>query len=133
MLATSWKATGLVLPIWNRLDVEKDKRGELARLTGITATTLSGMNRGRIPMTPEAAARIAAAVPGVTSMDLGAPEEAASEEETLLLSDLRRRLARAEGQVDWLLDVVERLARVAKVKLPPLALPEDAQYEGASQ
>jgi len=65
VLATSWKATGLVQPAWLRLDVEKDKRGELARRTGIPATSLSQMNTGRRPMTPEAAQRIVAAVPGL--------------------------------------------------------------------
>lgn len=75
MLATSWKATGLVRAAWLRLDVPKDKRGELARLTGIPPTNLSGMNRGRLPMTPETALRIVQAVPGLTLEELGAPEE----------------------------------------------------------
>lgn len=75
MLANSWKAKGLIQPIWQRLDVEKDKRGELARLTRIAATDLSAMNQGNRPMTEATARRIMDAVPGVTMADLGQPQE----------------------------------------------------------
>lgn len=76
VLATSWSAKGLVRAAWLRLAVEKGHREELARLTGIPATNLSAMNTGKRPMTGEMAARIVAAVPGITQADLGAPEEA---------------------------------------------------------
>lgn len=97
MLATSWKATGLVRAAWLRLDVPKDKRGELARLTGIPPTNLSGMNKGRLPMTPESALRIMQAVPGLTLEELGAPEERQATDVLPLgvrLEALEARLAR---------------------------------------
>lgn len=106
MLATSWKATGLVRAAWLRLDVEKDKRGELAARTGIPATNLSGMNTGRIPMTRESARRIATAVPGLTEADLGAPsaELGVSRDERSsavvdLLVELQERIERAEAEI----------------------------------
>lgn len=114
------------------MPVEKGKREELARITGIHANDLSALNTGGRAMTIEMATRIAGAVEGVTVLDLGAPEAAASEEDAVLLSDLRRRLARAEAEVDWLLDVAERLALVAKVKLPPRVQPGDARSGGAA-
>lgn len=83
--------------MWKRLDVPKGHRDELARLTGIPATNLSGMNTGRLPMTREAAERIVAAVPGVTVADLGAPLE--TREAPPPLSD---RLATLEARVDRL-------------------------------
>lgn len=89
MLATSWKATGLVQPVWNRLDVPKDKRGELARLTGIPATNLSAMNTGNMPMTMEMAERIAAAIEGLSVLELGAPLELADQRGQTLLDRLQ--------------------------------------------
>lgn len=98
MLSDSWLATGLVRPVWAQLDVEKDHRGELARLTGIQATVLSAINTGKRPMTLETAQRIADAVPGVTLIDLGAPEESAPVEYPLI----RRRLEALEAYCDEL-------------------------------
>lgn len=100
MLSTSWKATGLVQPIWNRLPVKTGKREELARLTGLQPTDLSRLNTGKRSMTMSLATRIAAAVPGVTVLDLGAPEEAADEPSLAMLSDLRRRLAEIEAALE---------------------------------
>lgn len=76
MLATSWKATGLVRAAWRRLDVQAGHREELAALTGIRPNDLSRMNTGKRAMTLETAQRIADAVPGLTVYDLGAPAEA---------------------------------------------------------
>ena len=100
VLATSWKAIGLVRAAWLRLDVEKGHREKLAELTGIPAPNLSGMNTGRIPMTRETAQRIADAVPGFSVLELGAPvEEADDAGETMLsrLRSLEAALAEAVG------------------------------------
>jgi hypothetical protein len=116
VLATSWKATGLVKPIWQRLPAAKDKRGELARLTGIPATNLSSLNTGS-PMTMEMASRIVSAaspfIPGLSVLDLGAPEEAADEPGLLLLDRLRSLEDEAVRTPDLgpLLQVVGLLAR----------------------
>lgn len=93
VLATSWKAPGLVRDAWLRLDVAKGHREELARLTGIPAPNLSGFNTGRRPLTMEMAQRIVAAVPGLTLADLGAP---AAEPENPSFPD---RLATLEAEV----------------------------------
>lgn len=107
MLATSWNATGLVRDAWLRLDVPKGHREELARLTGIPATSLSAMNTGHRPMTMAQAERIAAAVPGLTLLDLGAREEEANVEHRSIVA----RLEEAEAALNDLGPQLERLAR----------------------
>ena len=96
MLATSWKATGLVEQAWKRLD--PPIRDELARLTSIPASNLSGLNTGRLPMTTEMAQKIADAVPGLSVLELGAPEEEADAEGQTLL----RRLTELEDALNRL-------------------------------
>lgn len=88
MLASSWKAKGLVRAAWLRLDVPKNHREKLAELTGIPASNLSGMNTGRLVMTLESAQRIAAAVPGLSVLELGAPLEHADPAGLTLLGRL---------------------------------------------
>lgn len=99
MLATSWKATGLIRPIWLRMPAKTYKREALAAATGIPASNLSAMNRGRLPVTPESAAKIMAAVPGVTLLDLGAPE-VSDDAQSLLALD---RLAKLEVALERVL------------------------------
>ena len=97
-------------PIWLQLDVPTGKREELARLTGIPPTNLSAMNTGKLPMTMEMAGRIVRAVPGVSLLDLGAPEAAAPEEATFL----RGRLAEVSSSLAEVLDEQKSLdARLA--------------------
>lgn len=94
MLASSWKAQKTVEKAWLRLD--PPTRDELARLTKIPATNLSGLNTGRLPMTQEMAERICRAVPGLTLADLGAREAEISEAEPTVvqrLEELARGLA----------------------------------------
>lgn len=88
MLASSWRAVGLVEKAWQRLD--PPTRQELSRLTGIAEPNLSGMNTGRLPMTLESAARIVAAVPGLTVADLGAREEEVAQSDPTVLDRLQR-------------------------------------------
>lgn len=119
MYETSWKAKGLVRAAWKRLNVEKDKRGELSRLTGIPPTNLSGMNTGRLPTTLEAAHRIVRVVPGIDVEDLGAPaivfengpqsvadRLAVLEEIVEARAPLLERLARAQGVAEEFRDVL---------------------------
>jgi len=109
---------------WLRLDVEKGNREELARLTGIPATSLSAMNTGRRAMTPEMAARIAAAVPGLSVLELGAPEEEAGREEQSMLARLEAleaalgELAPLIGRVADLQEQLDDLSRRAGVHTP---------------
>jgi hypothetical protein len=77
--------------------VEKDHRGELARLTGIPATNLSAINQGNKPLTPESAQKIMDAVPGVTLLDLGASDEIVADDPLSQL--LIERVARLEEAV----------------------------------
>lgn len=73
MRRTSWDATGLLEPVWKTLGVS-DGRDELARLTGIPATSLSSVNTGKRPLTLDAARRISEAT-GVALSELGAEAE----------------------------------------------------------
>lgn len=110
VLATSWKAPGLVRDAWLRLDVEKGHREELARLTDIPPSNLSSFNTGRRPLTMEMAQRIADAVPGLTLADLGAPGEA----EDAGSRSIADRLAEAEEALNRLGPLVDHLSeRVA--------------------
>lgn len=111
-------------PIWNRLPVEKGKREELARLTGISATNLSAMNTGNMPTTIEAATRIADAVEGVTVFDLGAPAEAVSDPAALLVID---RLGSLEETAARATD----LARVDRVLRAAIQFLASGDAEGA--
>lgn len=69
MAERGWKATGRLEPLWSRL---KGKRDELAELTGIGGTTLSGYNSGERNLGMRNAVKIADAL-GVSVYDLGAP------------------------------------------------------------
>lgn len=124
-----WKAAGLLEPVYEKAG----GRDALAEKAGVSIAHLSGVNSGKRDLGITVARKIANSVPGVTVLDLGAPEEAAIEEEHLLLADLRNRLAITEDEVQWLTDLTTRLARVAKVKLPPRAQRSTAQADGASQ
>lgn len=121
MLATSWKAKGLVKPIWHRLPVQKGKREELARLTGLQASDLSALNTGNRAMTLDVAQRIADAVEGVTIYDLGAPATAEGDEGPLLL----QRLARLEASSENLTTSLELLTTKMDALLVALGVRED--------
>lgn len=97
MLATSWKATGLVRQAWQRLEVKSYKRERLAELTGIPAPNLSRMNTGKMPMTLATAEKIVQVVPGITVLDLGATEagdDAVARTALLRLAELEATLER---------------------------------------
>ena len=84
----------------------KGQLEELARLTGIPASNLSSMNTGRLPMTMATAERIAAAVPGLSVLDLGAPSEAAAAEDPPLV------LVRLQRVEETIAQIQSRLARL---------------------
>lgn len=121
MLASSWKAKGLLQPIWSRLDVPTYKREKLSELTGIPVSNLSSMNTGRMPMTLEMAQRIVRAVPGVTLADLGAPEAVVAQHEPLVLA----RLEQVEADIRLLRSMIQRLGKIAGEDLPELQDDED--------
>lgn len=117
MLSTSWKATGLVKPIWHRLE-GKGKREQLAALSGITPTDLSALNTGHKSMTPQLALRIAQAVPGITPLDLRPPQE----EEVSLdpgVLDRLRELEDAVNEAGPRLDDLARRVADLETRVPP--------------
>lgn len=114
MLASSWRAKGKIREAWQRLDVGKDQRGELARRTGISATNLSGMNTGRLPTTLEAAERIVKAVPGLTVDDLRDPtsqdpRQQPEREIRHAVEDVARRVAALESGLSAVEQALETL------------------------
>lgn len=95
----SWKATGLLAPLWGRVG----GRDALAERTGIQPATISGYNTGRLNLTLNAARRIALAL-DVTIYDLGAPAEIEMDGSPLL-----RQLAEIRSVLD---ELVSQLAQV---------------------
>lgn len=69
MAERGWSAKGRLEPLWSRL---KGRRDELADLTGIRGTMLSGYNSGKLKLGMRNAVKIADAL-GVSVYDLGAP------------------------------------------------------------
>lgn len=117
MLATSWKATGLVRKVWQSLD-GPDKRGQLAERTGIQATDLSQLNTGKRPMTMALATRIASAVDGFTIDDLGAPAiEDADRGPVTVLQRLEAIEARQENVAGYLRQIHDALS-AAGIAIP---------------
>lgn len=111
-------------PIWKQLPVEKGHREELAALTGIAANDLSALNTGKRAMTIHMARRIANAVEGVSVLDLGAREEVAPEEATLIadrLQALEDTAARAED--------LARIDRVLRAAILALASGDAAEAQ----
>ena len=129
MLATSWKAKGLVRQAWLRLDVKQGHREKLSELTGIPPPNLSGMNSGRLPMTMEMAQRITDVIPGLSVLELGAPEEQADAEGETLLSRLGElaaaHAAAARKQTTMARDIALLQERVRRLEARPW--PAEAQ------
>jgi hypothetical protein len=92
---TSWRATGLLQPIWKRLDVEKGHRDEFAKRTGFAGSDISSLNTGTLPMTEEKAQKIIDGVPELklTLLDLRPAEPAMSERERRSLADRLEEVA----------------------------------------
>lgn len=86
-----WKATGLLSPLWARLD---GGREALAALTGIRATELSSYNSGAKNLGISNARRIADALE-ISVLDLGAPEGAAETRRELRVVDRLRAVEAA--------------------------------------
>lgn len=97
----SWDATGRLAALWGRVG----GRDNLADLTGIAPTTLSGYNQGRRKLGLRNGERIADALQ-VTIFDLGAPTTAQAAEQAATLLDrvevLEGGLAAALREIDEL-------------------------------
>ena len=119
MRATSWYATGLVELAWKRLGVTNG-RDELARLTGISPSNLSSYNRGKRPMTPEKASKIAVAT-GASLAELGqppSPQELQRQIDRLAALEEGAERSREAG-IEALASIDARLSRIeAALGLP---------------
>lgn len=91
MPETGWKATGLLLPLWNRY---KGGREALASAVGTSPSTLSSINTGNRRLGYDLAGRLAAEL-GVTVTELGAPNGDRSPRDILqgVIEQLERLLA----------------------------------------
>lgn len=67
VMADGWDATGKLKPLWDRLAGQRD---QLADLTGILPTVLSGYNSGGRLLGMKNALRIAAAMKAATGADV---------------------------------------------------------------
>lgn len=127
VLASSWKAKGLLLPIWHRLE-GKGKREQLAALVGVAPNDLSAINTGNKPMTAQLALRIASAVPGVTPLDLRPPQEA----EAVLDPGVFDRLRELEDAVNAAgprLDDLARRVADLETRVPPKTAKDESLDE----
>jgi transcriptional regulator with XRE-family HTH domain len=97
-----WNASGLLQPLWGRVG----GREELARITGVHTSTLSGVNSGRLNLGRENATKLAVAL-GVSLAELGAPEG----EDDARGQTLRDRLEELATKLADSLDIQARQGR----------------------
>jgi transcriptional regulator with XRE-family HTH domain len=110
VLERGWSAKGLLEPLWQRVG----GRDELARLTGISGSTLSGYNSGKRPLGMANAHKIAAVL-GVSLYDLGAREPHSSDFARSLLGQTVEQLRRhPPHDPDLLEELADELAGLAE-------------------
>lgn len=114
-----WNAKGLLAPLWQERFEGVGRREQLAKLTGITAQTLSAYNSGNRALGRRNAVKLAAAL-GVSLAELGAPEG----EDDVRGATLRDRLEELRETVSELTaeqaatnrELAELVARVQKLE-----------------
>lgn len=122
MARPGWDATGLLRPLWERLE---GKRDELAGLSGVRGTELSSHNNGK-PLGRDVAQRI---IDGfakknivVSNLELGAPaEEADGPGQTFLglLQELRSVIDKQQETIDSQGRSIRALqGRIRKIERP---------------